>query len=205
MAAASDVVLKLLPPKVSAALAAVTPLPKVRLALAIFDAIEVAAWGLVAVAFAPVISQDAICPCAAHPSASIAPISKPCRSVFIGGTVLAEATNGANSSPCRYFSRCRFAEGAGASVALRRPRLGRAMRSMVGAIGFEPTTSWSQTRRSTRISYTPLTAGMGGTGMAGVNGGFPNTRKPPRSAPGQGVRKVPARKKLRINASCLIT
>src|SRR6185312_9423181 len=26
---------------------------------------------------------------------------------------------------------------------------------MVGAIGFEPTTSWSQTRRSTRLSYTP--------------------------------------------------
>ena len=28
---------------------------------------------------------------------------------------------------------------------------------MVGAIGFEPTTSWSQTRRSTRLSYTPTT------------------------------------------------
>lgn len=26
---------------------------------------------------------------------------------------------------------------------------------VVGAIGFEPTTSWSQTRRSTRLSYTP--------------------------------------------------
>jgi hypothetical protein len=32
---------------------------------------------------------------------------------------------------------------------------------MVGAIGFEPTTSWSQTRRSTRLSYTPKTDGMG--------------------------------------------
>src|SRR6185295_7727604 len=30
-------------------------------------------------------------------------------------------------------------------------------RQMVGAIGFEPTTSWSQTRRSTRLSYTPMT------------------------------------------------
>ncbi len=27
---------------------------------------------------------------------------------------------------------------------------------MVGAIGFEPTTSWSQTRRSTKLSYTPI-------------------------------------------------
>ena len=27
---------------------------------------------------------------------------------------------------------------------------------VVGAIGFEPTTSWSQTRRSTKLSYTPL-------------------------------------------------
>ena len=26
---------------------------------------------------------------------------------------------------------------------------------MVGAIGFEPTTFWSQTRRSTKLSYTP--------------------------------------------------
>ena len=26
---------------------------------------------------------------------------------------------------------------------------------MVGATGFEPATSWSQTRRSTRLSYTP--------------------------------------------------
>jgi hypothetical protein len=29
---------------------------------------------------------------------------------------------------------------------------------VVGAIGFEPTTSWSQTRRSTKLSYTPMTA-----------------------------------------------
>ena len=28
---------------------------------------------------------------------------------------------------------------------------------MVGATGFEPATSWSQTRRSTRLSYTPTT------------------------------------------------
>ena len=28
---------------------------------------------------------------------------------------------------------------------------------VVGAIGFEPTTSWSQTRRSTKLSYTPMT------------------------------------------------
>lgn len=27
---------------------------------------------------------------------------------------------------------------------------------MVGAKGFEPSTSWSQTRRSTRLSYAPL-------------------------------------------------
>src|SRR4051794_10562045 len=27
---------------------------------------------------------------------------------------------------------------------------------MVGATGFEPATSWSQTRRSTRLSYTPF-------------------------------------------------
>gem|GEM_PF-5984625 len=26
---------------------------------------------------------------------------------------------------------------------------------MVGAVGFEPTTSWSQTRRSTKLSYAP--------------------------------------------------
>ncbi len=26
---------------------------------------------------------------------------------------------------------------------------------VVGATGFEPATSWSQTRRSTRLSYTP--------------------------------------------------
>gem|GEM_PF-6241896 len=30
---------------------------------------------------------------------------------------------------------------------------------MVGAIGFEPTTSWSQTRRSTRLSYAPKKEG----------------------------------------------
>ena len=29
---------------------------------------------------------------------------------------------------------------------------------VVGAIGFEPTTSWSQTRRSTKLSYTPTFA-----------------------------------------------
>lgn len=33
---------------------------------------------------------------------------------------------------------------------------------MVGATGFEPATSWSQTRRSTRLSYTPNTSGDGG-------------------------------------------
>ena len=32
-------------------------------------------------------------------------------------------------------------------------------RKMVGAIGFEPTTSWSQTRRSTRLSYAPKKEG----------------------------------------------
>ena len=29
------------------------------------------------------------------------------------------------------------------------------LRRMVGATGFEPATSWSQTRRSTKLSYTP--------------------------------------------------
>ena len=28
---------------------------------------------------------------------------------------------------------------------------------VVGVTGFEPATSWSQTRRSTKLSYTPLT------------------------------------------------
>ena len=32
---------------------------------------------------------------------------------------------------------------------------------VVGAIGFEPTTSWSQTRRSTKLSYTPMSAAFG--------------------------------------------
>ena len=33
-------------------------------------------------------------------------------------------------------------------------------RKMVGAKGFEPSTSWSQTRRSTRLSYAPLKRGV---------------------------------------------
>ena len=72
------------------------------------------------------------------------------------------------------------------------PRLGAAApeRTMVGAIGFEPTTSWSQTRRSTRLSYTPLTAGMGRVGVAGVNDGFPILERKPRGASGQGLRKI---------------
>lgn len=61
MAAARDVLLKARPPNVSAALAAVTPLPNVRLALEIFEPSDVAAWGLVTVAFAPVISHVANC------------------------------------------------------------------------------------------------------------------------------------------------
>ncbi len=32
----------------------------------------------------------------------------------------------------------------------------RSIVKVVGAIGFEPTTSWSQTRRSTKLSYTPM-------------------------------------------------
>ena len=35
---------------------------------------------------------------------------------------------------------------------IRKPLISK----MVGAIGFEPTTSWSQTRRSTKLSYTPI-------------------------------------------------
>src|ERR1017187_5662294 len=35
-------------------------------------------------------------------------------------------------------------------------------RKVVGATGFEPATSWSQTRRSTRLSYTPERSGQGG-------------------------------------------
>ena len=33
--------------------------------------------------------------------------------------------------------------------------LNEKLEKLVGAIGFEPTTSWSQTRRSTKLSYTP--------------------------------------------------
>ena len=32
---------------------------------------------------------------------------------------------------------------------------------MVGVAGFEPTTSWSQTTRSTKLSYTPLVGLVG--------------------------------------------
>ena len=32
---------------------------------------------------------------------------------------------------------------------------------MVGATGFEPATFWSQTRRSTRLSYAPKTGRVG--------------------------------------------
>ena len=32
--------------------------------------------------------------------------------------------------------------------------------SLVGVTGFEPATSWSQTTRSTKLSYTPLAAHM---------------------------------------------
>ena len=43
---------------------------------------------------------------------------------------------------------------------------------MVGAIGFEPTTSWSQTRRSTRLSYTPITGCIGRVARETVNDAF---------------------------------
>ena len=36
----------------------------------------------------------------------------------------------------------------------------RSIVKVVGAIGFEPTTSWSQTRRSTKLSYTPMFLGL---------------------------------------------
>ena len=29
------------------------------------------------------------------------------------------------------------------------------LRKMVGAVGFEPTTSWSQTKRATKLRYAP--------------------------------------------------
>jgi len=35
---------------------------------------------------------------------------------------------------------------------------GRSVTRMVGVTGFEPATSWSQTRRSTKLSYTPTDA-----------------------------------------------
>lgn len=40
---------------------------------------------------------------------------------------------------------------------------------VVGAIGFEPTTSWSQTRRSTRLSYTPMTGHIARGARTAVN------------------------------------
>lgn len=49
---------------------------------------------------------------------------------------------------------------------------------MVGATGFEPATSWSQTRRSTRLSYTPKTSPQGWPMRAGVNAGL----SPPHAA-----------------------
>src|SRR5580693_5787445 len=38
----------------------------------------------------------------------------------------------------------------------------RGSAQLVGATGFEPATSWSQTRRSTRLSYTPERSAHGG-------------------------------------------
>src|SRR3989475_12058626 len=43
---------------------------------------------------------------------------------------------------------------------LRRGQARHAFWSMVGVTGFEPATSWSQTTRSTKLSYTPLMCGM---------------------------------------------
>jgi hypothetical protein len=40
-------------------------------------------------------------------------------------------------------------------------------RKMVGATGFEPATSWSQTRRSTKLSYTPTLQML--RGLCGVS------------------------------------
>ena len=42
-------------------------------------------------------------------------------------------------------------------------------RRMVGATGFEPATFWSQTRRSTRLSYAPMTEGRGRRFIPAVN------------------------------------
>src|SRR5437762_3422453 len=51
-------------------------------------------------------------------------------------------------------------------------KLASRKRKMVGATGFEPATSWSQTRRSTRLSYTPGRTGKGWRRADSVNAGL---------------------------------
>ena len=78
---------------------------------------------------------------------------------------------------------------------------------MVGAIGFEPTTSWSQTRRSTRLSYTPPSdeAWDALTPSQVSMAGFQKHVKPRVTArPGKGLCAAQiGGSKVLINASCL--
>src|SRR5271154_365444 len=50
----------------------------------------------------------------------------------------------------------------------------------VGATGFEPATSWSQTRRSTELSYAPHGVILSGTGAENKGSTHPLRRLPER-------------------------
>jgi hypothetical protein len=49
------------------------------------------------------------------------------------------------------------------------PGLRALIKGVVGAAGFEPATSWSQTKRSTKLSYAPTADGINSENRAGCN------------------------------------
>ncbi len=65
-----------------------------------------------------------------------------------------------------------------------------ALIKLVGATGFEPATSWSQTRRSTRLSYTPGSNGQGRVLFRGCQETTSDPQVPRMQKAGRQVRNL---------------
>src|SRR4051812_11182178 len=85
----------------------------------------------------------------------------------------------------------------------RKKTLDESRVSLVGATGFEPTTSWSRTKRSTKLSYAPGCADVPSTDAVGQGGSSSICRvrrggalvrlqRGPAGAAGDGLRVGPA-------------
>src|SRR3990172_7126303 len=73
--------------------------------------------------------------------------------------------------PANCLVRHRLGDGGSPAGGVRLPAIAprKRRRRLVGAVRFELTTFWSQTRRSTRLSYAPAGPGRGRRSLLGVN------------------------------------